>query len=514
MNAVAPAQQFFVWQAPGKPVEAHLNLGMVDRLGFAVSEGVQALPRRGLEIGGLLLGHAHRSESGIVVEIEDFELIDCEHAVGPSYLLTAKDRELMEARIRQRKSGGKLEVVGAFRSHTRKEFSVTPEDLDLLSGYFAGATDVFLLIHALRDAPLTAGFAIREGGEIRSITPYAPFPFRGLTLESGAYRLLSAEAPATAPVAREAPPAPALREPLKPAAEAPRVPVVQAPPQAIVLVIQLPHLPSMEQLRSALQSKWLTAFSALAVLALAAAWFRPSTPAQSTPAQVISASMPAPLPAPSEVAAAERPRPFITPPVQEPSHLQYRDRGVTSGDAVAAPRVMSSLPPGGIRPPDRPAAALPEPPIAAPLLASNFKAPTVLGETVAPASPPAVDPFVNVTVESEAPDLGDFANAPARMRSRPDFVGPTPLRQFAAEVPAVLRERMKHEMSIDVRVYINAAGKVEFAEPTSGASGVKKDLGAIAVFTSRRWIFAPATSGMQNVPSEVVLRYRFGAGLR
>ncbi len=516
MNGGGQAQQFFIWRVPGKPVEAHLSLGVVDRLAFDVSEGVQALPRRGLEIGGLLLGHVRRSESGVVVEIEDFEPIECEHAVGPSYLLTAKDRELMQERIRLHKSG-KLDVIGAFRSHTRKEFSLTPEDLDFLAAHFAGPADVFLLIHALRDCPLTAGFAIREGGEIRSLTPQAPFPFRSVTLRSGDYPLRSVEAPAAAPVAVETPAAAPPREALKPepAVEAPRAAVVQAPPQAIVLVIQLPHLPSSAQFQSALKSKWLTAFSALAVLALAAAWYRSSTPpGQAAPARVIAASPPAPLAAPSLPAAEEGPQPYPARTAPGRPQIEYRDRIARDQEAVATRRFMSPPPLRAANPPARQFAALPEPPAAAPLLANNFKAPSVLGETSAVSPLPASDPFVNVTVASDAPDLGDFSDAFPRGRSSAGFIGPKPLRRAPADVPAMLRQKVKHEIPIDVRVYIDAAGNVEFAELTSGASGLKKDLGAIAVFSSRRWVFAPATSGVQNVPSEVVLHYRFGAGLR
>ena len=510
MNGGAQLQRFLVWQAPGKTVEAHLSFGVVDRLAFAVSEGVQALPRRGLEIGGLLLGRARRAESGIVVDVEDFEPIECEHAVGPSYLLTAKDREFMEERIRVHKSSGNLEVVGAFRSHTRKEFSLTPEDLDFLSAYFARPADVFLLIHALRDCPLTAGFAIREDGKIQSLTPQAPFPLRSAALESGAYQLRSVEAPVAAPTPAERPAPRQAPELPVPAATL----VAQAPPHAIVLVIQFPQLPSLAQWRSTLKSKWLTAASALAVLVLAAAWLRPSMPpAQAIPARVIAASVSGPVSAPSQPIAVEPSRPSRTQGLPERTHIEYRDRSIAPEEPASAPRAMSPLPRLAAKPPDR-QSVLPEPPAATLLLSSNFKTPSVLRETLTPAPPPAADPFVNVTIASEAPDLGDFFDAPARVRSRAaNFIAPKPLRQAQAEVPVYLRQRMKHEIPIDVRVYVNAAGRVEFAELTSGASGLKKDLGAIAVFSSRQWIFAPATSGLQNVPSEVVLRYRFGAGL-
>src|ERR1051326_9515174 len=76
-----------VWEVPGKPVSVRLSPDVVGRLGLAVREGFRALPRRGLETGGLLLGVKREAANQVVVEIKDFEPIESEHAAGPSYLL-------------------------------------------------------------------------------------------------------------------------------------------------------------------------------------------------------------------------------------------------------------------------------------------------------------------------------------------------------------------------------------------------------------------------------------------
>src|ERR1051326_3394068 len=75
----------------GKPVAVRLHPEMVGRLTIAVREGFKALPRRGLETGGILLGTRHEAGRQTVVEIDDFEGVECEHAAGPSYLLSDLD---------------------------------------------------------------------------------------------------------------------------------------------------------------------------------------------------------------------------------------------------------------------------------------------------------------------------------------------------------------------------------------------------------------------------------------
>ena len=95
---MAPTVQdgWLVWEVPGKPVSVRLSLDVVSRLGMAVQEGFKALPRRGLEIGGLLIGTARDAGNLTVVEVDDFEPVESEHATGPSYVLSDADRRLLK----------------------------------------------------------------------------------------------------------------------------------------------------------------------------------------------------------------------------------------------------------------------------------------------------------------------------------------------------------------------------------------------------------------------------------
>jgi len=195
--AAAAATGWYIWQAPGQGLSIHLRLDMVEALRIAVIEGFKALPRRGLEIGGLLLGKVRTGSGGIVVEIEQFEPLECEHAVGPSYLLSSADRQALEKRIAQHKGGAsRLSIVGFYRSHTRKDFALTVEDVSLMSAYFTRPSDIFLLIKPDQGWSPAASFFVWDGGTMRSDASYPRFPFDPAALASGGHQVREAPAPA------------------------------------------------------------------------------------------------------------------------------------------------------------------------------------------------------------------------------------------------------------------------------------------------------------------------------
>src|SRR5260370_23669045 len=124
-GATAPTVEdgWLVWEVPGKPISVRLSLDVVSRIGMAVQEGFKALPRRGLEIGGLLIGTTRDAGNFTVVDVDDFEPVESEHATGPSYVLSDADRRLLKERIAAREASAKLpSVVGFYRSHSRKDF--------------------------------------------------------------------------------------------------------------------------------------------------------------------------------------------------------------------------------------------------------------------------------------------------------------------------------------------------------------------------------------------------------
>jgi hypothetical protein len=192
---------YYVWAVPGNPVAVHLRLDVVYRLAAEFLRGLGAVPKRGAEVGGILLGSI---EPGLVkdtsiVRIEDFEPVPCSYVRGPSYLLTEEDRKLFDEICKRRSP------VGYYRSHTREGLSLGPEDLDVLDKNLPLASNVALLVKPLADKAGVAGFFVRENGVFPGKTPLE-FPFRRWEMTG------------------EEPPAP----PVKPAPE-----IVPPPPQQV-----------------------------------------------------------------------------------------------------------------------------------------------------------------------------------------------------------------------------------------------------------------------------------------
>lgn len=167
---------YYVWGAPGKAVAVHLHLDVIDRLLPEVMRGFGAVPKRGAEVGGVLIGTIEPGDPA-VVRIEDFELVDCSYKRGPSYLFSEEDAEAFEEACRRWGSADPAYAVGYFRSHTRDGLSLGQEDVALLDEYFQEPASVALLIKPFATKPSVAGFFFREDGVFSEATALE-FPFR------------------------------------------------------------------------------------------------------------------------------------------------------------------------------------------------------------------------------------------------------------------------------------------------------------------------------------------------
>jgi hypothetical protein len=168
----------YVWSAAGKNVAVHLDIEVLERLGTEVMRGFGAVPKRGVEVGGLLLGTIEDGEQTIV-RIEDFEPVGCGYKRGPSYLLTDEDGRAFADACRRwdRNSGEEAYAVGYYRSHTREGLNFAPEDSEVMNHYFPDTSSVGLLIRPNATRASMAGFFIREEGVFSETTPLE-FPFR------------------------------------------------------------------------------------------------------------------------------------------------------------------------------------------------------------------------------------------------------------------------------------------------------------------------------------------------
>jgi hypothetical protein len=173
---------YFVWQVPGRPVVIHLRLDVVDRMSVDILRGFGAVPKRGAEVGGILVGTitpGNPAGDASTVRIEDFEAVPCKYVRGPSYLLTEYERMLFDEVCERRspENAGHTYAVGYYRSHTRDGLALQPEDFELLDRYFPLPAQVALLVKPFATKPSLGGFFVRENGVFPAATPLE-FPFR------------------------------------------------------------------------------------------------------------------------------------------------------------------------------------------------------------------------------------------------------------------------------------------------------------------------------------------------
>jgi hypothetical protein len=188
LELASETSTFYTWKVPGRPVAIRLDFDVVDQVLSDVMQGFGALPRRGAEVGGLLLGTI-AGDGEPVVHIRDFEPVICEHARGPSYLLSDADRDRLAAALersnRRSATGQEIRVVGFYRSHTRDGLGLSEEDLALFEQNFPGPAQVFLLVKPFATRTSVGAFFFREQEGIHCESSYLEFPFRRKELGGG-----------------------------------------------------------------------------------------------------------------------------------------------------------------------------------------------------------------------------------------------------------------------------------------------------------------------------------------
>lgn len=547
---------WLISEIPGKPVTVRLSLDLVMRLGMAVREGFKSLPRRGLETGGLLVGATRKDRGRLVIDVRDFEPVESEHATGPSYMLSDLDRRLLESRIAARQAGKKGNaVIGFYRSHTRRNFAVTMEDVALFSTYFRKPLDLFLLIKSNEEGSPTCGLLLRESGKELSGTPCVQFPFDGYIFPTP-----SRELPETIP---EPHPATPKSVPAPPSAArwnlagwssllahwqawvaiaagvilAVAIPVGTRPAYPLRslalnvvdtggnLRLSWDHQASRRAARAVLfirdgaeehhfelDSRQLNEGSisywpSTHDVNFRLEWTSPSGKLTESvraigapdPAPVLPVASPQVATAPVVPAVAALPAP--EPPIEGRRHTNTGTASRQQSRAFTAPD-PSPVPAPVAR------ASLPEPPTVLQPGIPQARSKDLLQTIVT-----APDPALNAAADTAY--RVDVQPVQRRVRSIPligkrslrtDYVPPVPLHKSA--IPGVPRRDIARD--IDVKVYVNPAGKVDYAELLSKVSKADVDLASMLVFSARRWEFVPAREGTGPAPGEVILHYRIG----
>jgi proteasome lid subunit RPN8/RPN11 len=169
--------KFAAWTVAESPITIEYSLIVIEEIRHAVAEGFQRLSRGGIEVGGILYG----TREGRTVRILAMRPISCEHARGPAFLLSDKDRMGLNQQLTADSEDPRLEgliSVGWFLSHTRSEITLSDSDLELYSIFYPAPWQVTLVVRPGRGGSMRAGFFVREAdGTVKSENSYLEFNF-------------------------------------------------------------------------------------------------------------------------------------------------------------------------------------------------------------------------------------------------------------------------------------------------------------------------------------------------
>lgn len=180
MSSPVQIPTHYTWEVEGKAVSVQLDFDLIDRLSMEIMRGFALVPKRGAEVGGVLLGRVEISDK-VVIRVEDFEVVACDYLKGPSFLLSPNEEARFAATVKKYDGGQdrRLYVVGTFRSHTRdNQIILSQEDVDLFRKYANDPSNLILLVRPFATKASVAGIFLEEDGDFRREPSLKEFPFR------------------------------------------------------------------------------------------------------------------------------------------------------------------------------------------------------------------------------------------------------------------------------------------------------------------------------------------------
>jgi proteasome lid subunit RPN8/RPN11 len=147
------------WNVPECPFTIEAAVRVLDDIRLSVTDAFFSLPHGGAEIGGILLGQFDNGR----LYIGDYAALECEHAHGPSFVLSAADEDrLAQLLSAHANDAGGLRPVGWYHSHTRSEIFLSEADLEIHRRFFPEPWQVALVMKPHTFQPARIGFFFRE----------------------------------------------------------------------------------------------------------------------------------------------------------------------------------------------------------------------------------------------------------------------------------------------------------------------------------------------------------------
>lgn len=222
-SGVQPPAEYAFWRTPDAAITVVYSLALFHEIDFVVNEGYRRIPHGGVEVGVLLFGRGEASR----IRIEAFRGIECEHAFGPSFVLSERDLDKLQTQVSSFAADPELaglEPVGWLVAHSRSAFEMSDREASWFDRFFPEPVKVAVLAKPERFQPTRFAFVVRrQDGELQraAATDAVILPLAGRSRgpqdgQSEDGLIPSLVAPATPPPRRPATPPEPRREVVQP----------------------------------------------------------------------------------------------------------------------------------------------------------------------------------------------------------------------------------------------------------------------------------------------------------
>jgi hypothetical protein len=161
MSTDTPEVEYAFWTPPDSGFSIKYSLPVFQEIEFLVGEGYRRIPHGGVEVGGLLFGQIGAGE----IQIDAFRGVECEHASGPSFVLSPKDLDALSQQLQSAAADPELvgmTAVGWFIAHTRSGLQINEREHTLADRFFPNPGSVTVLVKPERFKPTRFAFFVRS----------------------------------------------------------------------------------------------------------------------------------------------------------------------------------------------------------------------------------------------------------------------------------------------------------------------------------------------------------------
>ena len=146
------------WTETGYPATIEFSAEVLEALRRRSLQGLLALPKTGLGLGGVLLGS--RKPGAGIVSVQDFIEFPSAHVGGPSFNLTPDEKSRAASLLRETRALG---VVGWYFSRTQPPIAPRAAELDMFDAFCPAPWQIMLVIRPGHTETTRALVFFRDG---------------------------------------------------------------------------------------------------------------------------------------------------------------------------------------------------------------------------------------------------------------------------------------------------------------------------------------------------------------